>query len=151
MKDKTGVEWEQYADWKALAGDTSDNIPGLRGIGPTMAAKLINQHGSLEKIPLLHYQQWKVTDLGATSQVLLDWRAEKDKKIEYCVRKFGVPWKRIEHQIETLLAPNQYQKLREVLDEDHFEATNVRHEILNYRSIIKLPLAPVVHYYSEEE
>jgi len=151
MKAKSGVEWELYADWKALAGDTSDNIPGLRGIGPTTAAKLINDYGSLEHIPIENYQQWRVVDLASSSQVLLDWRADKDKTIEYCVRKFGVPWKRIEHQEETLLAPNQYQKLMEVLEEDHFEVTNVRHEILNYRSIIKLPIKPVVHYYSEEE
>jgi DNA polymerase-1 len=44
---KTGVEPGQIVDWLALVGDTADNIPGVAGIGPKTAAKLIHQFGSL--------------------------------------------------------------------------------------------------------
>lgn len=37
-------------DYKALAGDTSDNIPGVVGIGPVTARRLVGQHGDLEAI-----------------------------------------------------------------------------------------------------
>ena len=38
-------------DWKCLSGDSSDNIPGMPGIGASKAKKLINQFDVLEKIP----------------------------------------------------------------------------------------------------
>lgn len=40
----------QVADFKALVGDPSDNIPGVRGIGEKGAAALLNQYGTLEAI-----------------------------------------------------------------------------------------------------
>jgi DNA polymerase I len=43
-----GVLPEQVPDFKALAGDPSDKIPGARGIGPVTAASLLLKHGSLE-------------------------------------------------------------------------------------------------------
>jgi len=44
---KTGVRPEQIVDWLALIGDAADNIPGVNGIGPKTAAKLLAQFGSL--------------------------------------------------------------------------------------------------------
>ncbi len=44
---KTGVQPAQIVDWLALIGDTADNIPGVNGIGPKTATKLISQYGSL--------------------------------------------------------------------------------------------------------
>ena len=39
MKDKFGVPPAQMADYLALVGDTSDNIPGVSGVGPKTATK----------------------------------------------------------------------------------------------------------------
>ncbi|OUC15052.1 MAG: DNA polymerase I [Alkalinema sp. CACIAM 70d] len=50
VKDKMGVLPSQIVDFKALCGDTSDNIPGVRGIGEKTAAQLINTYGSLHGI-----------------------------------------------------------------------------------------------------
>lgn len=47
VEAKTGVRPEQIVDWLALVGDTADNIPGVHGIGPKTAAKLLQQYGSL--------------------------------------------------------------------------------------------------------
>lgn len=41
---------EFYADAKALFGDTADNVRGIRGIGPKLAARLVNTYGHLEDI-----------------------------------------------------------------------------------------------------
>ncbi len=46
--DRYGVLPEQMADLKALKGDTSDNIPGVPGVGDKTAAKLVAQFGSVE-------------------------------------------------------------------------------------------------------
>src|SRR3989440_5105231 len=48
--ERFGVLPEQVPDFKALAGDSSDNIPGARGIGPKSAAALLLKHGSLEAV-----------------------------------------------------------------------------------------------------
>ncbi|MDR0993536.1 MAG: hypothetical protein LBN38_03075 [Verrucomicrobiota bacterium] len=45
---KTGVAPAQIVDWLALIGDVADNIPGISGVGPKTAAKLLNQFGTLE-------------------------------------------------------------------------------------------------------
>lgn len=50
VQAKFGVRADQIADYLALIGDTSDNIPGLRGVGPKTAAKWLNQYGTLEEI-----------------------------------------------------------------------------------------------------
>ncbi|MFC2013301.1 DNA polymerase I [Chloroflexota bacterium] len=47
---KYGIKPEQVADFKALKGDPSDNIPGVPGIGDKTATKLIQQFGSIDLI-----------------------------------------------------------------------------------------------------
>jgi DNA polymerase-1 len=50
VKEKLGVFPNQVVDFKALKGDSSDNIPGISGIGDKTAAKLIEDYHSLENI-----------------------------------------------------------------------------------------------------
>ena len=50
VKEKYGVSPEHIADLKALEGDTSDNIPGVPGIGGKTSVKLIQQFGSVDDI-----------------------------------------------------------------------------------------------------
>jgi len=49
-KKRMGVLPEQIPDFKALAGDASDNIPGAKGIGPKAAAALLLKYGTLEAV-----------------------------------------------------------------------------------------------------
>ncbi len=50
VKQKFGVLPNKVIDVQALAGDSSDNVPGVPGIGIKTAAELINQFGSIEKL-----------------------------------------------------------------------------------------------------
>ncbi|HSC48435.1 MAG TPA: DNA polymerase I, partial [Gammaproteobacteria bacterium] len=50
VKEKFGVWPEQIIDYLALVGDSSDNIPGVPGIGPKTAAPLLAHFGTLEKL-----------------------------------------------------------------------------------------------------
>lgn len=50
IRERYGVYPEQFIDMLTLMGDTSDNIPGVTGVGPKTAAQLINEHGSLENL-----------------------------------------------------------------------------------------------------
>lgn len=50
VKEKYGVTPTEFIDMKALMGDTSDNIPGVTGIGEKTAGKLIAQFSTIEKM-----------------------------------------------------------------------------------------------------
>lgn len=47
VREKTGVAPEQIVAWLALVGDAADNIPGVPGIGPKTAARLLQEFGTL--------------------------------------------------------------------------------------------------------
>ncbi len=50
VHEEYGFSPEQVTDWKGLAGDSSDNIPGIPGIGDKTAVKLLQKYGSLENV-----------------------------------------------------------------------------------------------------
>ncbi|WP_068253912.1 DNA polymerase I [Janibacter corallicola] len=50
VTEKYGVGPERYPDLAALVGESSDNLPGVPGVGPKTAAKWINAHGDLQGI-----------------------------------------------------------------------------------------------------
>ena len=50
VNNKFGVDSSKVIDVQALAGDSSDNVPGVPGIGIKTAAELINKYGTLEKL-----------------------------------------------------------------------------------------------------
>lgn len=65
--EKYGLQPHQLIDLKALMGDNSDNIPGVKGIGEKTATSLLQTYGSLEEI-YQHIDEIK----GANRQKLLD-------------------------------------------------------------------------------
>ena len=50
FREKYGVSTEQFVDYKALVGDSSDNIPGVRGIGPKAAQTLLTEYDTLDGV-----------------------------------------------------------------------------------------------------
>ena len=50
VEEKFGVPPALIADYLALVGDTSDNIPGLKGVGPKTAVKWLKEYGNLEGV-----------------------------------------------------------------------------------------------------
>src|SRR5579863_19841 len=50
VKERYGLPPEKLPDYKGLVGDTSDNIPGVAGIGPKTATKLLVEYGDLEGV-----------------------------------------------------------------------------------------------------
>ncbi len=65
--EKFGVPPKDFVDFQALIGDSSDNVPGVRGIGPKTASKLINKYHTLEEI-YAHIDEIK----GAVKKRLLE-------------------------------------------------------------------------------
>lgn len=50
VRERFGVDPEQMADFKALTGDASDNIPGVEGIGKKTAAEIIQKYGTIKNL-----------------------------------------------------------------------------------------------------
>ena len=57
VEEKYGIRPDQYVEYAALRGDTSDNLPGVPGVGEKTASRLIAEHGDLDSLFL------SVTDL----------------------------------------------------------------------------------------
>lgn len=61
--DMMGVRPHQIQDYKALVGDSSDGIPGITGIGPKSAIKLLDEYSNLENI-YAHLDQGKTLNVS---------------------------------------------------------------------------------------
>jgi DNA polymerase-1 len=79
---KYGLKAEQFLDLKALKGDSSDNIPGVPGIGEKTAIALLKEHGTLdniyENLPLLKESVRKKLEAG--------------RELAYLSKKIGAIW-----------------------------------------------------------
>ena len=51
VREKFGVEPALIPDYLALIGDAQDGYPGIKGIGPSTASRLLNRHGPIEAFP----------------------------------------------------------------------------------------------------
>ena len=81
IKEVYGVTPEQLIDIKAIQGDTSDNIPGVAGIGEKGAAELIQKFGSIENI----YENLSDLDIKPGMKVKL----ETSKDNAFLSKKLG--------------------------------------------------------------
>ena len=87
--EEYGVTPEQIPDYKALIGDPSDNIPGVRGIGPKSAASLLQRFGSLEAI----YENLEEIPAKGTRTKLEEGRESAFMSLELARMRFDVPVK----------------------------------------------------------
>ena len=76
-----GFSPKQLVDYKALVGDTSDNIPGVTGIGPKGATDLIKEYGSVEKI----YEE-----IGLISKEVLRKKLEVGRESAFLSKKLAM-------------------------------------------------------------
>ena len=84
INEEYGLTPEKLIEVKALMGDASDNIPGVKGIGEKTALKLIIQFGSLEKI----YEYIENSDGKEIAKATLN-KLIKDKEMAYVSRDLG--------------------------------------------------------------
>ncbi len=75
--ERFGVKPNQMNEFKALTGDTSDNIPGVPGIGKTTAAQIIQQYGTIENL----YSELATDTAVLKPKVKETLKANKDKAL----------------------------------------------------------------------
>ena len=114
VQQKWGVHPEQINDYLAIVGDSSDNIPGVFGIGPKGAQKLLQEYGNLEQI----YEN--VNNIQKkTAEKLIKSKAEAflSRKLARIVTDID-----LEKSVPSFqLLPIQIEKLRELLKELGFK------------------------------
>jgi len=119
VEDKFGFKPKQLIDYKALRGDPSDNIPGVKGIGDKGAKLLVTRFGSVEKV----YQ-----DIDK-----VDSKSMRDKLIadpEIAVLSKDLATIRTDVPIELDLKTSQFKQL------DKLKAIEVL-EQFNFKSLVK--------------
>ncbi len=82
FEEKYGVKLAQFVDYKALVGDSSDNIPGVRGIGPKAAQALLAEYDTLDGI----YEH--IDELKGAQKLKL----ESDKQNAFMSRELARIW-----------------------------------------------------------
>lgn len=115
VKQKWGIRPDQFIDYLALVGDSSDNIPGVAGIGPKGAIKLLEQFKNLEEI----YERIDEVEGKSTKEKLL---ASKDnaflsKKLVRIVQDVPVS----EDMSEYRMQPMKRDELRQFLQVLNFK------------------------------
>jgi len=113
VKEIFGVSPTQIIDYLALMGDTSDNIPGLEGIGPKTAASLLGEFGTLENL-LDHPEQVK----GKRQEVIREGKQTALLSKELATIHLGVPFPK-EDDFFRLKEP-ELEKVKAFYQEMHF-------------------------------
>lgn len=123
VKERLGVWPEQVIDYKALVGDSSDNYPGIQGIGPVGAKKLIEEFDNFENIVKKSGNQ-KVIDnyeSGELSKRLAT--IKTDVPVTFDIKKAVVP---------------STEKIKEMLKELGYKSLVKRVEIKSQDSLFSL-------------
>jgi DNA polymerase-1 len=89
FREEYGFEKKYFVDYKALIGDPSDGLPGVKGVGPKTATKLIKRFGNLESI----YQNIKEIE-GRARKCLGKYQEEAfmSKNLAEIVRDVPLDW-----------------------------------------------------------
>ncbi len=87
--EEYGFSPEQVTDWKGMAGDSSDNIPGIPGVGDKTAVKLLQQYSTLENV-LSHTDELK----GKLREKVETWadQARRCKELATIRRDAPIQW-----------------------------------------------------------
>lgn len=137
IEEKFGVGPSLIVDFLALAGDSSDNIPGVQGIGPVSAVKLLKTYGSLDGI----YEHLDEVKPPACQEKL---RASKDMAYlsqELATVDMNVP---LDFSLDSLkvLPPNE-NRLYEIFTELEFKKFASELAIQTEESSIEESLVPI--------
>ncbi len=129
--EKWGVHPKHFIDYLAMTGDASDNIPGVRGVGPKGAQKLIEEFGALENL-YEHLDDVKNANLQKKLMEAKD-MAFLSKKLVTIDQEMDIP---LSVEGLKLQKPNR-DELSKVLDE--LEFSTFKKNLLGEDSVVAAP------------
>src|SRR5918994_1044422 len=117
--EEYGVTPEQIPDYKALTGDPSDNIPGVKGIGPKGASGLLREFETVENL----YENLNEVGAKGTRKKLEEGRENAFVSLQLARMRFDVP---VEFDTEALRFEGVAPESREVLRRYEFRSLEPR-------------------------
>jgi len=108
FKSKYGIKPEQFLDLKALMGDSSDNLPGVPGVGQKTATKLLEKYDNLDSI----YDNLQEIS-GSVSKKL-----EEGRELAYLTKKLAKLYKDVPLELDWAVADVEdcdFQKISDIL------------------------------------
>ncbi len=128
--ERYGVTPEQWIDFVALKGETSDNLPGVPGVGDKTAAQLINKYGDIEGV-IAHAEDLTPKLRGAIKECAAQVRINKDLgrllddvSLDLDPAKLRLePWD--DETVRALFLSLEFRTLHERLKEIKFHAPSV--------------------------
>lgn len=117
--EKYGIHAKQYPDLAALVGETSDNLPGIPGVGPKTAAKWLQQYGNLQGV-LDAAEEIN----GKVGESLREHRelAVRNRRLNHLVRDLDLP---LTHD-DMILGSVDEERVRDVFSKLHFKTLTER-------------------------
>lgn len=137
LEAKYGIKPSQFLDLKSLMGDSSDNLPGVPGVGEKTAIKLLLEYGDLDNI-YAHIDEIK----GGVGQKLRD-----GKDLAYLTKKVARLWSDVPVELDWNVADVEdcdFHKVAEILKRLEFSSLlaklpeNMRGEVVSSETV-KLP------------
>src|SRR5919112_4310603 len=113
--EEYGVTPEQIPDYKALVGDPSDNIPGVKGIGPKGAANLLEEFGTVEHL----YENLDGVKAKGTRAKLEEGRESAFVSLELARMRFDAP---VDFDAEALRFEGVSPKIQDVIRRYEFRS-----------------------------
>lgn len=124
VEERWGIPPHQMQDYLSLVGDSSDNIPGVRGVGPKGAVKLLKDYGNLENV-YKNVEKLK----GSIKEKLI-----KDKELAFLSRKLVALREDLEW--DSKLFKWEYKPVADFSEKDK-EAFKDFLEEMNFKSFLK--------------
>lgn len=116
VKTKWGVLPEQFIDYLAIVGDTSDNIPGVTGVGPKGALKLLEQFKNLEEI----YEKVDQVESKSLREKLINFKEQAILSKHLVTIVTDVP---VSHEVESYkVQPFMKEELKTFLQDLNFKS-----------------------------
>ena len=144
VKEKFGVYPDKVIDIQSLAGDSSDNVPGVPGIGIKTAAELINEYGNLDNLlknaSNIKQPKRRQTLLDNKENALISKKLvtlKKDVPIKYSIDDFLL--KPIDSKkILTFLKDMEFSRLYKKLENDYGLFENIPNDNSAFKNEISL-------------
>ena len=142
VESSTGVPVNRYAEWKALCGDTSDNIMGIPSVGPKSAAALINEWGNLASIPTDLLTRHRVLKPIELSALMKKFREDEDISMYRAKKDYGSVWESLEKTKREFVSVSEYNAIQQVIAPEYFEFVDFRPILESNLKLIRLPFRP---------
>ena len=152
FKEDWGIEPYEIIDLKALSGDSSDNIPGVKGVGEKTAITLLQKYDGLDGI-YEHIDEIK----GKLQEKLIN-----DKDNAYLSKDLATIYTEVSLEIEDLECitynPTDYTRLNEIYEDLEFYSlikdavrtnTKIDNEYIEIKSVEELNIGSECSYYIE--